>query len=140
HGTLVTGQALGEGFAEAKGVWNDGAAITVAAKSVPREGALAVCGIWILEDGSALTSSLHPRIVEAGAIRAGGETLVQNLGFLRRQPVGTDPATAQASCVTTDRAWDPAFEAVEISLPRQVFGGGIGSDEVRLSFRQISER
>lgn len=131
---------LDQRVAMAHGIWNDGASISVAAKLKPHNGRLAVCGAWAVDRGSALTDNFHDRIIDAGLVRVEGRVVAQGLGFMNRAGDPRALMGATANCVVTDQPWEARLSEVQpvLRLPRQVFGGGIGSDEQRLIFRQLA--
>lgn len=132
------GEEVDARYATAGGIWNDGAVITVAARLREEQGRVAVCGVWTVDEASTLTLFLHDRIVQAGSIRLGGQTLVNNLRYMPRVAHGPDLSGAGARCVLTEVAWEDAFADLgpEIRLPRQRLNGGRGSDEPQITFRQ----
>ncbi|MEL6479628.1 MAG: hypothetical protein AAFR17_20055 [Pseudomonadota bacterium] len=117
------------------GFWNDGSILTVAAKAEQRDGRVALCGAWHVDQSSALTIGFHERVLSAGSLRLDGTLVAQNLLFLPQR--GTLP-DARTGCALSSTPWEPRFDRqpLQVRIPRQVFGGGIGSDEQRLVFRQ----
>ncbi|MEM7506764.1 MAG: hypothetical protein AAF415_08455 [Pseudomonadota bacterium] len=131
---------LGQEATLAHGVWSDGASISVAAKLKPHYGRIAVCGAWAVDRGSALTDSFHDRIIDAGLVRVDGRVVAQGLRFMRQAADRRELTDGVANCVVTDQPWEARLADTQpvLRLPRQVFGGGTGSDEQRLVFRQIA--
>ncbi|MEM1344514.1 MAG: hypothetical protein AAGI34_08025 [Pseudomonadota bacterium] len=100
------------------GVYSIGGGLTVAAGLRNVEGQLAVCGAFA--EDSFPTRRFADVALGAGSVRAGGQTLAQNLTFMT--PVRGAPLDgASTGCAGTGQPWNPAFAdqgAVEVVLPR----------------------
>ncbi|MEM8793460.1 MAG: hypothetical protein AAGE80_17705 [Pseudomonadota bacterium] len=132
--------ALDQSFTTAGGSWSDGAVIWVMAKAVEQDGALAVCGSWTVLEQSVLTLNLHDRIIEGALVRIDGQTVIQNLRFMKELTYAPDLLGQQANCVTTQEPWRAgSAESLEIRIPRRSFGGRTPlsrSNGPRLTFRE----
>ncbi|MEM7671468.1 MAG: hypothetical protein AAF317_20490 [Pseudomonadota bacterium] len=119
------------------GFWSEGSTIRVFSAAEQREGRLAICGAWSVNQSSALTIGFHERVLSGGLIRVGGQTVLRNLLYLNEIRSDGDAIGETANCALTDLSWDPGHvDQLQVRIPRQTFGGGIGSDEQRLTFRQ----
>ncbi|MEM7743484.1 MAG: hypothetical protein AAF409_07215 [Pseudomonadota bacterium] len=132
----VGGDLIGPQYAVGGGEWSSGGGITAVAHVVDRAGRAAVCGAWMTDRQSALSSQYNEDVMQAAAVFADGTRLVSNLSFMRRLQWRQDLTGQSANCVETGFPYsaDLAAQPLALRFPRLSFGDrrGVGTAGIGL--------
>ena len=117
---------IAPGYAVGGGEWDSGGGITAVARIFEQDGQTIVCGAWMTDRQSALSTLYNEDIVAAGSIFAGRIQIAQNLWFMRRLPYSQSLSGEPANCAYSGLRWTAALSTapVRIRFPRLSFGGG----------------
>ncbi|MDH3668173.1 MAG: hypothetical protein OEN23_14690 [Paracoccaceae bacterium] len=129
---------IAPGYAVGGGEWDSGGGITAVARIFERDGQTIVCGAWMTDRQSALSTLYNEDIIAAGSIFAGRVPIAHNLWFMRRLPYSENLSGQPANCAYAGLRWTAALSTapVRIRFPRLSFGGrtiggfGVGSVSV----------
>ncbi len=125
---------IGPGYAVGGGEWSSGGGITAVANVVERDGRAAVCGVWMTDQQSALSSNYNEDVIYTGAVYAGPTHLISNLAFMPRLAWRERLTGQAANCVLTGVPWsnDLGARRVHLRFPRLTFGdrSGIGRTSI----------
>lgn len=124
----IGGDVVGPQYTVGGGEWSSGGGITAVAHVVDRAGRAAVCGAWMTDQQSALSSQYNEDVMQAAAVFAGRTRLVSNLSFMQRVQWRQDLTGQSANCVETGYPYSADLVAQPLALrfPRLSFGGGRG--------------
>ncbi|WP_371226916.1 hypothetical protein [Roseovarius sp. 2305UL8-3] len=113
----VTGQALGPNAVLDGGRYSSGGGITVAAEARNINGMTALCGVWAeSKSQSALTRQKGLFVVQTGTALLGREVIRSSFGFMKKVPAADDYTGQPATCVVTERPWQPGDNAKPLTL------------------------
>ncbi|MDO5758203.1 MAG: hypothetical protein Q4P24_11955 [Rhodobacterales bacterium] len=127
----VGSATLGPDPALGGGTFTSPGGITVAVDARDIGGRTGICGVWAESTNqSVMTRNSGPKILTAGGVALGGETVAQGLRFLRQVEPATSYAGLEANCITTDRVWRQGDEAreLQIVLPQMIIRNELDGD------------
>ncbi len=113
---------LGPDPAVAGGTYTTGGGLSVAAELRESERLTVVCGVWAINQQSAMTKLAEQQVLNSGALFRGRERVVSGLLFMRRVDPAPSYGGQEANCFRTDRPWRGPGRVArpEIFLPRQI--------------------